>query len=183
MQSKCTIEERTERMMKAKGPSLSEDQWPPMRKAKAANKTAWSYFAALIKILYRKLGERETCKFLEELMTENARKYFLPGLEAFGIEGRDPYSLASYFKLTTGEIIGYDVELEKVSSKEVIYRLNPPCIWFPDLDIPPSFCRALGAFEREAMRLVNPSIKVTMPRIMTEGHPCCELIFKKEVDN
>lgn len=166
--------------MKDKGPELSEDHWPTVRKLKAANKTAWSYFASLIKILHRSLGEMETCKILEELMTENARKYFLPGLKAFGIEGCDPYSLATYFKLTTGEIIGYDVEIEKVSRKEVVYRLQPPCIWFPDLDIPPSFCRALGAFEREAVHLVNPRINVTMPRIMTEGHPHCELIFKEE---
>ncbi len=61
-------------------------------------------------------------------MTENARRYFLPGLKAFGIEGRDPYSLDTYLKLTTGEIIGYDVEIEKVSRKEVICCLHPPCI-------------------------------------------------------
>ena len=167
--------------MEDKGPVLPEDQWPPLRKAKAANKTAWGYFASLVKVLNKRLGEKETCDILEALMTENARKYFLPGLKAFGIEGRDPYAIASYYKLTTGEIIGYDVEIEKVSPKEVLYRLHPPCIWFPDLDIPPSFCRALGAFEREAVRLINPAMEVSMRRLMTAGDACCELVFKEKV--
>ncbi len=163
-------------------PILPENQWPPLRRLKAANKTAWGYFAALVRLLQHELGEEKTCKLLEGLMRENARKYFLPGLKAFGIEGKDPLSIASYFKLTTGDIIGYDVELEKVSEKEVIYRLRSPCIWFPDLDIPPSFCRALGAFEREAASLINPRIKVTMPKLMTEGHQYCELVFKEETE-
>jgi hypothetical protein len=161
---------------------LPEDQWPPLRRAKAASKTAWGYFSALVKILLEQLGEEETCRILEELMTRNARLYFQAGLKTFGIEGKDPCSLASYFKLTTGEIIGYDVEIEKVSDKKAIYRLRPPCIWFPDLDIPPSVCRALGAFEREAVRLVNPHITVTMPHLLTEGHPCCELVFEEKKD-
>jgi hypothetical protein len=160
--------------------TLPEDQWPPIRKAKAACHTAWDYFGSLVKTMVAKLGEEKACEILEALMTENARKYYLSGLETFGIKGRDPFSLASYFKLTTGEIIGYGVELEKVSEKETIYRLRPPCIWFPDLDIPPGVCRALGAFEREAVRLANPRIKVTMPRLMTEGHPFCELLFKED---
>jgi hypothetical protein len=166
--------------MTEKGPVLNEDQWPQIRKAKAGAKTAWGYFGSLVKILHEKLGERETAKVLEELMIQNARKYFVPGLKSFGIDDIDPYSLASYFKLTTGEIIGYDVEIESVSSDEVTYRLHPPCIWFPDLDIPASFCRALGAFEREAVRLVNPDLEVQMVKLMTEGHSCCELVFKSK---
>ena len=76
---------------------LPADEWPTIRRVKAANKTAWGYFASLTRTLHKALGEIETCKILDELMTENARKYFLPGLKMFGIEGRDPYSLASYF--------------------------------------------------------------------------------------
>lgn len=166
--------------MTQKGPVLRDDQWPQIRKAKAAGKTAWSYFGSLVKILHKRLGEEETARALEELMVENARKYLLPGFKSFGIDGKDPYCLASYFKLTTGEIIGYDVEIEKLSPNEVIYRLRPPCIWFPDLDIPPSFCRALGAFEREAVRLVNPDLEVQVVKLMTEGDSCCELVFKRK---
>jgi hypothetical protein len=166
--------------MTGKGPVLLDDQWPQIRKAKAAGKTAWGYFGSLVKILHKRLGEAATAQLLEQLMVENARKYFLAGLKSFGIEGKDPYSLASYFKLTTGEIIGYDVEIEKLSPNEVIYRLHPPCIWFPDLDIPSSFCRALGAFEREAVKLVSSELEVRMVKLMTEGDSCCELVFKRK---
>ncbi len=60
-------------------------------------------------------------------------------------------------------------------------RIYPPCLWFPELDIPPSFCRALGSFEETACQIVNPKIKAQATKLMTAGDPYCEFIFE-EVD-
>jgi hypothetical protein len=59
----------------------------------------------------------------------------------------------------------------------VSYRLYPPCLWFPDLDIPPSFCKALGCFEEEAARIVNPAIEIRHTKLMTAGDPYCEIHY------
>ena len=147
---------------------------------KASNKTGWSYFENLVKTLHKELGEEETCDILEKFMAENARKYIVPSMKAFGIRGTDAWSLASYFKLATGDIIGYKAELVEESPKKVVYRLHPPCLWFPDLDIPPSFCKALGKFERVAAEIVNPKIKITTRKLMTDGDSCCELVFEED---
>jgi hypothetical protein len=165
--------------MKRKTPQLSEKEWPELRRIKAANKTGWSYFGALVKMLHQEVGEEKTRQILSIFMAENAKKYVKPGMKAFGIEGTDPWSLASYFKLATGDIIGYRTELIEESPRKVAYRLHPPCLWFPELDIPSSFCRALVTFEEEAAKIVNPRIKIYFTKLMTEGDPYCEIIFEE----
>ena len=161
-------------------PQLPAGKWPEMRLLKAAKNTGWSYFENLVKTLHKELGEEKTCDILEKFMAENARKYVVPSMKAFGIEGNDAWALASYFKLATGDVIGYKAELIAESRKKVAYRLHPPCLWFPDLDIPPSFCRALGNFERVAAEIVNPKVKITTRKLMTDGDPYCELLFEEE---
>ena len=165
--------------MKRQSPQLSEKEWPELRRIKAANKTGWSYFGALVKTLHRELGEKKTREILSVFMAENAQKYVKAGMQGFGIEGNDPWSLASYFKLATGDIIGYRAELIEESRQKVTYRLYPPCLWFPELDIPPTFCRALGTFEEEAAKIINPKIKIYFTKLMTEGDPYCELVFEE----
>jgi hypothetical protein len=165
--------------MARKMPTLDEKAWPELRKAKASAKTAWSYFSGLVKIMNRDLGEETTARVLRSLMEENARRFFVSGLQGFRIAGRDAWSMASYFKLATGDIIGYRAELEEEAPGKVVYRLHPPCLWFPDLDIPPGLCRALGNFEVEAARLVNPAVSVSCRRLMTAGDDCCEFVFEE----
>lgn len=162
-------------------PQLKAEEWSEVRKLKAAKSSGWGYFENLVKTIYQELGEEKTCEILSKFMAENAKRYVLPSMKNFGIVGNDPWSLASYFKLATGDIIGYNVELIKESPKKVRYRLYPPCIWFPKLDIPASFCRAMASFEHAAVELVNPKIKVTDTKFMTAGDPYCEIIFE-EVD-
>lgn len=159
------------------------EQWPDIRKAKAAAKTGWSYFYELTKEMQLQLGNAKTCEILSGVAKKNARKYIKAGMKGFGIEGIDPWSIANYFKLATGDIIGYKVELFKDSDKKVRYRLYEPCIWFPKLDIPPSFCQALGCFEKEAVGIINPKIKVTMDKIMTAGDSYCEMTFEEMDEN
>ncbi len=166
-------------MMKREQPQLPEG-WPELRKAKASASTAWGYYRDLVKLLHREVGEEKTCDILSKMMGENARKYVKSSMEAFHIKGNDPWALASYFKLATGDIIGYKAELIQEGPKRVVYRLHPPCIWFPDLDIPPSFCLAEGNFEREAARIINPKIKISARSLMTRGDPFCELVFEEE---
>jgi hypothetical protein len=161
-------------------PELSPDQWPELRKARGSAKTAWSYFSHLVKTMHRELGEEKTAEVLKAFMSDNAKRFFLPGMKGFGIHGNDAWSIASYFKLATGDVIGYKAELVEEEPGKVVYRLYPPCIWFPDLDIPASFCQAMGCFETEAVKLVNPSITVSSRKLMTAGDDCCELVFEEK---
>jgi len=158
------------------------DGWTELRKAKASAKTAWSYYRDLVKLLHKEIGEEKTASVLRKLMAANAKKYLTPTMEKFGIKGNDPWALASYFKLATGDVIGYKAELIQEAPNRVVYRLYPPCLWFPDLDIPPSFCEAEGEFEAEAARMINPRIKVYGRALLTRGDPYCETVFEEEVD-
>lgn len=166
--------------MKREQPQLP-DEWPELRKAKASAKTAWAYYSDLVKLLHKEIGEEKTAEILSKLMKANAHKYLKPSMEKFGITGNDCWALASYFKLATGDVIGYKAELIQESPNKVVYRLYPPCLWFPDLDIPPSFCEAEGEFEMEAARMINPKIKVYGRALLTRGDPYCETVFE-EVD-
>lgn len=154
------------------------DGWPELRKARASANTAWAYYRDLVKLLHREIGEEKTADILSRLMAANARKYVKPSMNAFGIEGNDAWSVASYFKLATGDVIGYKAELIQEGPRKVVYRLYPPCLWFPDLDIPPSFCLAESSFEKEAAKLVNPRIKVHVRTLLTRGEPYCETVFE-----
>ena len=166
---------------------MSEEQpqlpgeWPELRRIKAANKTGWTYFANLVKLLLDELGEEKTADIIGKFMTRNAQQFFMPGMKGFGVTGNDPWAIASYFKLATGDIIGYKAELVR-EGKKVIYRLYPPCLWFPELDIPASVCEAIGNFEKEACRLINPKVKATATKIMTAGDPVCETVFEEIED-
>lgn len=164
----------------AETPKLAEEQWPEARKIKASRNTGWEYFANLVKAMQRELGEEKACQVLSSFMAENARKYVKSGMKGFGIEGNDAWALASYFKLATGDIIGYKTELVKESPKKVRYQLYPPCLWFPELDIPASFCRAIGSFEETACQIVNPKIKAHATKLMTAGDPYCEIVFEEQ---
>lgn len=166
--------------MRREQPQLP-DGWPEIRKAKASANTAWSYYRELVKLLHKEIGEKKTAEILTKLMVANAKKYVKPSMEMFGIKGNDCWALASYFKLATGDVIGYKAELIQEAPNRVIYRLYPPCLWFPDLDIPPSFCEAEDKFEEEAARMINPKIKVTLRTVMTRGDPYCETVFE-EID-
>ena len=157
------------------------DEWPELRKAKASAKTGWAYYRDLVKLLHREIGEERTAGILCKLMKANARKYFGPSMEKFGIKGSDAWALASYFKLATGDVIGYKAELIQEGPRKVVYRLYPPCLWFPDLDIPPSFCLAEDCFEEEVARMVNPKVKIYCRSLLTWGDPYCETVFE-EVD-
>ena len=155
------------------------DGWPEIRKAKASANTAWAYYSDLVKLLLQEIGEKKTAAILTKLMEANARKYVRRSMEMFGIKGKDLWALASYFKLATGDVIGYKAELIQEAPNRVVYRLYPPCLWFPELDIPPSFCEAEGCFEKEAARMFNPKIKVSMRALMTRGDPYCETVFEE----
>lgn len=158
-------------------PELPKETWPELRKVKASNKTGWSYFEHLVKTMHAELGEERTAEILEKFMENNARKFLLPAMRSFGLEGTDAWSLASYFKLATGDIIGYKAELSRPQPNVVSYKLYPPCLWFPNLDIPASFCRAMGCFEREAAKILNPNIETKTVKLMTAGDPYCEIQF------
>jgi len=131
-----------------------------LRKAKASAKTGWTYYRELVKLLHEEVGEEKTAGIICKLMKGMAHRYFDASMQKFGIEGNDAWSLASYFKLATGDVVGYKAELIQEGPKKVVYRLYPPCLWFPELDIPPAFCLAEDCFEEEVCRMHNPKVKV-----------------------
>lgn len=59
-------------------------------------------------------------------MSDNAKRYVEQGMKGFGIKGNDAWALASYFKLSTGDIIRYKAQPVKESPKLVRYQLYPP---------------------------------------------------------
>ncbi|MBU2552431.1 MAG: hypothetical protein KKB20_28720 [Proteobacteria bacterium] len=160
-----------------KQPELPAGKWPEIRRVKAAGNTGWRYFEHLVKTMHAELGEGKTAEVLEAFMRGNARRFVVPAMKGFGIEGTDAWALASYFKLATGDVIGYKAELSRPEPGVVAYKLFPPCLWFPDLDIPASFCKAMGCFEKEAAQIVNPDIEIKHVQLMTAGDPCCEIHF------
>ena len=160
-----------------KYPELPKETWPELRRVKASNKTGWSYFEHLVKTMHKELGEERTAEILEVFMRDNARRFLVPAMKSFGLDGNDAWSIASYFKLATGDVIGYKAELSRLEPNVVSYKLFPPCLWFPDLDIPASFCRALGCFEEEAAEIVNPNVEIKTVKLMTAGDPYCEILF------
>ncbi len=161
-------------------PELPEG-WNELRKAKASAKTGWTYYRELVKLLHQELGEERTAGLICKLMKGMAHRYFDASMQKFGIEGNDAWALASYFKLATGDVVGYKAELIQEGPKKVVYRLYPPCLWFPDLDIPPAFCLAEDCFEEEVARTHNPKVKVYCRALLTWGDPYCETVFE-EVD-
>ena len=100
------------------------DGWPELRKARASAKSGWAYYSDLIKLLRQEIGEKKTAEIMTKLMVQNAHKYLMPTREKFGITGTDPWSLASYFKLATGDVIGYKAELIQEAPNKVVYRLH-----------------------------------------------------------
>jgi len=70
-------------------------------------------------------------------------------------------------------------ELIEESSEKVAYRLYPSCLWFPELDIHSTFCWALGTFEEEMAKIVNPKIKRYFANSMMEGDTYCESVFEE----
>ena len=166
-------------MAEKKQPQLPEEKWPELRKAKGRGNTYLAYFTDLVRLMYKEIGEEKTADILNEFMAGNARKYAQGGMKAFGLEGNDPWTLASYFKMATGDILGYKAELIQETPKRVVYRLYPPCLWWPNLDIPPSFCAAASNFEHTVAEMMNPKLKVYMRSLMTRGDPYCETIFEE----
>ncbi len=159
-------------------PELPEG-WTELSKAKASAKTGWSYYRELVKLLHKEIGEEQTAGIICKLMKGMAHKYFDVSMEKFGLKGNDAWSLASYFKLATGDVVGYKTELIQEGPKKVVYRLYPPCLWFPDLDIPPAFCLAEDCFEEEVCRTHNPKVKVYCRSLLTWGDPYCETVFEE----
>lgn len=160
-------------------PKLPEEEWPEVRKVKAARNTGWTYFINLMKTMHRMLGEQKTCEILAESQAENAKRFFLPALKGFGVRGNDPRAAASYFKLADGDILGANVQWIEESPQKVILRFHPPCALFPDLTeahATPKICLALGNFEYTAAKLLN--VKVTFTKLITAGDPYCEVLFE-----
>jgi hypothetical protein len=158
---------------------LLKKDWPKIRKLKALNDTGWRYFEHLVKAMHKRLGEEKTYEVLIDFMMGNVDRNFKRGMKVFGITGNDAWSLASYFKLASGDVLGYKTELQRLSPTKVAYKLYPPCLRFPNLDIPPSFCEAMVCFEVVAAKMINPKIKVTHGKLMTAGDECCEIFFKE----
>ena len=162
-----------------KQPKLPKADWAETRIIKAGMNTGWAYYTDLTRLLYAELGEEETVSILTKYFEILAKRYFKPTMKKFGIPGRDPWSLASYFKLATGDAIGYRMELVQETPNRVSLRYYPPCLLYPKLDIPVSYCIAETNFEKTVCKMMNPKVRVGVPQLMTRGDPYCEITFEE----
>ena len=158
-------------------PDLPEDQWPEIRLAKANARIGWLYFAELVKSMQSELGVDKAAEVIEKWAAKIGEKFVVPAMKGFGIEGKDAWSVASYFKIAVGNICGYKTELSRNEDNVVILKVFAPCLWFPDLDISPKICRALEYCEKAAASTLNPNIEVEPIKLMTDGDDYCELHF------
>jgi hypothetical protein len=79
--------------------------------------------------MWRELREERACQILSSFMSENAKRNVKSGLEGFRIEDNDAWALAGYFKLATGDIIGYKAELIQDSPRKsgIVFILLASC--------------------------------------------------------
>lgn len=161
---------------------LMEDfkkEWPMERKWKAANKTRGFREGRLMKAIFEKFGD-EGVMVIRKVWEEMAKHFFIDGLRKLKIEVNDCRALALYIKLSTGEILGNNVEIVKLSERESIVRLHPPCPLFPDASkVNNKICReGVCYFEKTASKLLNPKIDANFTKLQTEGDPYCEVVIK-----
>lgn len=99
-------------------------------------------------------------------------------MKGFGIEGIDPWSLASYLKMVTGDTIGYRVSLSR-SLQRKWPIVSSPLPLVPGAGYSLHLRLALGTFREGAAKIVNPKIKGYFANSMVEGDTYCELIFEE----
>lgn len=156
---------------------LSEEEWPIVRRWKAAAKTRARYMAELSRKVYQRFGE-EGLKVIGEVWREGAEKYFLRSLKTFGIEGNNAKAFALYFKLAQ-EVLGYEMELVEATDKRAVLRYYT-CHLFDKSDpIAERICRECNfQFEKRAAELLNPKLEVRFTKLQTAGDPHCEMIVE-----
>jgi len=153
---------------------LSEKEWPVERRWKATGKSRCFYLAELEKAVYGKFGE-EGMELIRELWRKGAERFFLSGVAGFGIQGRGPADLLSYFKLGQ-EIMGYEMEFVEATEKKAVLRYHT-CHFFEKPDpVAVKLCEAHFEFEKRAIEMFNPKLKIKFAALKSAGDPYCELV-------
>jgi len=153
---------------------LSEKEWPVERRWKAAGRSRCWYLAELERAVYERFGEGGM-EVIRELWRKGAERFFLNGVKGFGIGGRGPADFLSYFKLAQ-EIMGYDMEMVEASDKKAVLRYHT-CHFFEKPDpVAAKLCEAHFEFEKRAVELFNPRLKVKFTALQSAGDPYCELV-------
>lgn len=153
-------------------------EWTPERRWKATGKARGRYIGDLEEAVVERWGE-EGLKVIGEVYRRAAERTFLQGLKSFGIEGNDATAFAKFF-VVANSVIGYDMELVEATPKRAVVRYHT-CHLFPT---PSEQCARLCrhanfGFELRAVELLNPKLKVSMPKLQSEGAPYCELVIEE----
>ena len=155
-------------------------EWTAERKWKATGRARGRYIGDLEQAIYAKWGE-EGLRVIAEVYRNAAERTFLEGLRSFGIEGDDATAYAKFFVIANS-ILGYDMELAEATPKRAMVRIHT-CHLFPKpAEVGGHLCRLANfAFERRAVELLNPKLRVSPGKLQSEGDPYCEIVVE-EVD-
>jgi len=175
-------------LFKAMFEQLGEDTYPIIEETMRRNANTESLLGLVMRVMFEKLGEG-AYPIIEEMMARNAERFFLPGLKGFGIEGKDPLAIATYFYLADCEVLGQPGEVfVEEGGRRAGFRLYKPCALFPtDKDLeetPPEVCHAFSNFERTAAKLAGQEwgikMKTYFTKLLTKGDDYCEEVFEIE---
>ena len=150
-------------------------QWSLERKYKSASRTSTVYRRALEHAFYERFGDEaiEIIRDVYDGMAEGT----LDGMKTFGIEGNDAKSFAYFIKAANEIPFNTYVEIVEASPKRAVVR------WLkcaPPAETNPKFCYAHLAFEKRAVKMLNPKLEVEMPKCIACGDPYCEEIIVLE---
>jgi hypothetical protein len=165
---------------------LSEEEWPKERRLRVSRDIGWRYCSDIVRGMINEIGVEGATKIMREVLLPLAEKHVPKERQRFKITGNDPWSVACHLNISSGGVMGFNTEIVRESDKKAIYRIYPNqgrkgCLMDPDRTLPPELCRSLLLYEVAAAEITNPKIKATVTQVITEGAPCCEVIFE-EVD-
>ena len=153
-------------------------EWTAERKWKATGRARGRYIGDLEQAILEHWGE-EGLKVIGEVYRKAAERTFLQGMRSFGIEGNDATAYAKFF-VVANSVLGYDMELAEATPKRAVVRLHTCHLFTEPSEACGRLCRnANFGFERRAVELLNPKLKVKFTQLQSEGAPYCELVVEE----
>lgn len=148
-----------------------------IEKAIRANARDWAeYYGILMVNLYDKFGEKGL-SLISNQWSKNAEKYIKNNFERFGVKDKGPKGFAIVYYLMDN-IVGLKNEIVELTDKKAVNRF-PFCAIFPQPNLGcPEVCIATSAFEKRAVEIINPRVKVSLTKMLTAGDPFCEVVWE-----
>ena len=158
---------------------LNEKDWPMVRRWKGTGKARGRYIGDMSLAMYERWGE-EGLEVIGKVYEAAADRTFLKGLKDFGIQGNGADAFAKFFVIANS-IIGYPMELVEASEKKAVVRYHSCHLFAGPSPAAEQICRrAIFCFEKRAVALLNPTLKVEFTKVWTGGDPYCEWVAESK---